>query len=155
METIGIAADHGGYDLKCEVIEYLRQSGFKYIDYGTSGTQSVDYPDYGVKVAEAVSKEELSRGILICSTGIGMSIVANRFPRVRAALCNEVYMARLSREHNDSNILILGALVVGKGVALEIVKAWLSAQFQGGRHERRLQKIAEIENKLNGILNKD
>lgn len=152
MEIIGIAADHGGYELKCGLIEYLRQNGFQYIDFGTSGPESVDYPDYGVKVAEAVSKGELSRGILVCSTGIGMSIVANRFPNVRGALCNEVYTAKLSREHNDSNILILGSLVVGKGVAMEIVKAWLTAEFQGGRHERRLRKIAEIEGNLNRNL---
>ena len=106
---------------------------------------SVDYPDYGAKVSEAVSKGAMDRGILICGTGIGMSIVANRYPRVRAALCHDHFTAQMSREHNDANILVMGERVIGKGVALEIVKTWIETAFAGGRHQLRLDKITNIE----------
>jgi ribose 5-phosphate isomerase B len=105
----------------------------------------VDYPDYGVLVAEKVSRGELERGILICGTGIGMSIVANKFPGVRAALANDLYSARCSREHNDANVLVIGGRIIGRGMALEIVKVWLNTSFAGGRHQRRIDKIKALE----------
>jgi ribose 5-phosphate isomerase B len=107
----------------------------------------VDYPDLAVKVAEKVARGEVERGLLICGTGIGMSIVANRFAGVRAALCHDLYTARVSREHNNANILALGGRLIGKGLAREILKVWLETEFQGGRHERRLDKIAALEAK--------
>src|SRR5512135_3284530 len=109
---------------------------------------SVDYPDYGRAVSEAVSQGTTDRGILICGTGIGMSIVANRFPKVRAALCHDHFTAQMSREHNDANVLVMGERVIGKGVALEIVKTWLDTEFAGGRHQKRLDKIAAIEKQV-------
>jgi ribose 5-phosphate isomerase B len=110
----------------------------------------VDYPDYGRKVSEAVSKGTVDRGILICGTGIGMSIVANRFPNVRAALCHDHFTAQMSRLHNDANILVMGERVIGKGVACEITRTWLETGFEGGRHQQRLDKIQAIEQSLKG-----
>ena len=139
---LAIGADHGGLELKQEVVQYLRT--FKNIevsDFGTATKDSVDYPDYGKKVAEAVSNGTVDRGILICGTGIGMSIVANRYPKVRAALCHDHFTAQMSREHNDANVLVMGERVIGRGVALEIVKTWLETEFAGGRHQLRLNKI--------------
>ncbi|MGC1455449.1 MAG: ribose 5-phosphate isomerase B [Nitrospirota bacterium] len=139
---LAIGADHGGLELKQEVVQYLRTlKDIEVSDFGTATKDSVDYPDYGKKVAEAVSNGTVDRGILICGTGIGMSIVANRFPKVRAALCHDHFTARMSREHNDANILVMGERVIGKGVALEIVKTWLETEFAGGRHQLRLNKI--------------
>jgi len=145
---IGIACDHGGFGLKEEVKTFLKSVGVDPIDFGSFDETSVDYPDLGHHVAEKVSKRELDRGILICGTGIGMSIVANRFPGVRAALANELYSARCSREHNDANVLVLGGRVVGSGLAREIVKVWLETPFAGGRHQKRLDKIVAIEKKI-------
>jgi ribose 5-phosphate isomerase B len=143
---LAIGADHGGYVLKSEIVEFLNKIGtIEVVDHGTSGPESVDYPDYGRKVSEAVSSGSVDRGILICGTGIGMSIVANRFPKVRAALCHDNFTARMSRLHNDANILVMGERVIGRGVALDIVKAWLETEFEGSRHLRRLQKIEEIQ----------
>jgi ribose 5-phosphate isomerase B len=139
---LAIGADHGGLELKQEVVQYLRT--FKNIevsDFGTATKDSVDYPDYGKKVSEAVTNGAADRGILICGTGIGMSIVANRYPKVRAALCHDHFTARMSREHNDANVLVMGERVIGKGVALEIVKTWLETEFAGGRHQLRINKI--------------
>ena len=139
---LAIGADHGGLELKQEVVRYLQS--FKNIevsDFGTAPKDSVDYPDYGKKVSEAVTNGTVDRGILICGTGIGMSIVANRYPKVRAALCHDHFTAQMSREHNDANILVMGERVIGKGVALEIVKTWLETEFAGGRHQLRLNKI--------------
>jgi len=142
---LAIGADHGGYVLKNEIVEFLKKIGtIEVIDHGTSGPESVDYPDYGRKVSEAVSNGSADRGILICGTGIGMSIVANRFPKVRAALCHDNFTARMSRLHNDANILVMGERVIGRGVALDMVKAWLETEFEGSRHARRLQKIEEL-----------
>lgn len=142
---LAIGADHGGYVLKKEIVDFLSTiANIQIIDHGTSGPESVDYPDYGRKVSEAVSDGTADRGILICGTGIGMSIVANRFPKVRAALCHDNFTARMSRLHNDANILVMGERVIGRGVALDIVKAWLETEFEGSRHARRLQKIEEI-----------
>ena len=142
---IGLACDHGGFELKEELKAFLRSINVEPIDMGTSTEDSVDYPDFGVLVAEKVSKGELERGILICGTGIGMSIIANKFPRVRAALANDLYSSRCSREHNDSNILVIGGRIVGRELAKEIVKVWLETPFAGGRHKRRLEKIEALE----------
>ena len=144
---IVIACDHGGFELKEELKTFLKSAGVDPIDFGSFDEASVDYPDLGVQVAERVSRGELERGILICGTGIGMSIVANKFSGVRAALVNELYSARCSREHNDANILVLGGRVIGPGLAREIVRIWLETPFSGGRHERRLEKIAALEKK--------
>jgi ribose 5-phosphate isomerase B len=142
---IGLACDHGGFELKEELKTFLKSFGIELIDMGTFNEDSVDYPDFGVLVAEKVSRGELEKGILICGTGIGMSIVANKFPRIRAALVNDLYSSRCSREHNDANILIIGGRIIGKELAKEIVKVWLETPFAGGRHQRRLEKIEALE----------
>src|SRR5512139_4090702 len=142
---IGLACDHGGFELKEELKAFLKSLGIEPIDLGTFNENSVDYPDFGVLLAEKVSRGELEKGILICGTGIGMSIVANKFPRVRAALVNDLYSSRCSREHNDANILIIGGRIVGKELAKEIVKVWLETPFAGGRHKKRLEKIEALE----------
>ncbi|MCK9443988.1 MAG: ribose 5-phosphate isomerase B [Tissierellaceae bacterium] len=142
---IGIGSDHGGFELKEYIKEYLDGIGVECVDYGTYSSDSVDYPDYGKKVAEAVVAKEVDRAIAICGTGIGISISCNKVKGIRCALCGDTYSARMSREHNDANILALGGRVVGKDLALEIVAAWLNAEFAGGRHGRRVKKISEIE----------
>lgn len=144
---IGIGSDHGGCNLKREVVDFLQKRDYEVIDFGTSGKDSVDYPDYGLKVAEAIKRGECDRGIVICGTGLGISISANKVPGIRAAVCTNSYMARMSREHNDANILALGERVVGLDLALDIVDSWLKAEFQGGRHAARVDKIGEIEKK--------
>ena len=113
-------------------------------DFGTYNLDSVDYPDYGIKLAKAVLKKEIERGIIICGTGIGMSIVVNRFPGIRGTLCGDIFTAKLCRQHNNSNILILGGRVLGTGLATEIVETWMNTLFEGGRHQRRLDKIDEF-----------
>jgi ribose 5-phosphate isomerase B len=145
MEKIAIASDHAGRELKDDLKAYLASIGIEAIDMGVDNDSSVDYPDYGSPVAERVSSGEMQKGILICGTGIGMSILANKYRRVRAALVNDVYTARMAKEHNDANILVIGGRVIGKGLAREIVKTWLDTTFQGGRHQRRLDKINDIE----------
>jgi ribose 5-phosphate isomerase B len=146
---LAIGADHGGVELKQEIVKFLQSiKNLEVSDYGTTTRDSVDYPDYGRTVSEAVSQGTADRGILICGTGIGMSIVANRFPRVRAALCHDNFTARMSRLHNDANVLVMGERVIGRGVALDIVKAWLETEFEGSRHQRRLDKIREIETSI-------
>jgi ribose 5-phosphate isomerase B len=145
MMQIGLACDHGGFELKEELKAFLKSSGVEPIDMGTFNEESVDYPDFGVLVAEKVSRGELERGILICGTGIGMAIVANKFPGVRAALANDLYSARCSREHNDANVLVIGGRIIGREVAVEIVKVWLNTPFSGGRHQRRIDKIKALE----------
>ncbi len=143
---LAIGCDHGGFELKEEILKYIKTvKNVEVSDFGVANKDSVDYPDYGAKVSEAVSRGTMDRGILICGTGIGMSIVANRFPKVRAALCHDHFTAQMSREHNDANILVMGERVIGKGVALEIVKTWLETEFAGGRHQLRLNKITNIE----------
>ena len=142
---IGLACDHGGFELKEELKAFLKSTGVEPVDMGSFNEESVDYPDLGALVAEKVSRGELERGILICGTGIGMSIVANKFPGVRAALANDLYSARCSREHNDANILVIGGRMIGREVAKEIVKVWLSTPFAGGRHQRRIDKIKALE----------
>ncbi len=146
--TIAIGCDHAGIEIKQEIISLLKDLQIEYIDYGTNSSESVDYPDFGEKVAEAVSSGKIEKGILICGTGIGMSIVANKFPGIRASLCNELFTARMSRLHNDANILVLGGRIVGRDLAKEIVNTWINTPFEGERHCRRLEKIIRIENLL-------
>lgn len=143
---IVIGADHGGYRLKEVVKRHLLAAGHEVHDVGThDGQTSVDYPDYALPVARAVVRGEYDFGIVICGTGIGISIAANKVRGTRAALCTDPYMARMARMHNDANILALGGRVIGEGLALEIVDAFLGASYEGGRHARRVAKIAEIE----------
>ncbi len=143
---LAIGCDHGGFELKEEILKFIKTiANVEVSDFGPAGKESVDYPDYGKRVSEAVSTGSMDRGILICGTGIGMSIVANRYPNVRAALCHDHFTARMSRMHNDANVLVMGERVIGKGVAVEIVKTWLDTEFEGGRHQKRLDKIRVIE----------
>jgi ribose 5-phosphate isomerase B len=144
---IAIGSDHAGLEMKQEVVTLLKAMHHEVDDYGTDTPQSVDYPDFGEKVASAVSHGQAERGILICGTGIGMSIVANKFKGIRAALCNELFSARMSRLHNDANVLVLGGRIIGKDLAKEIVRTWIETAFEGGRHAGRLMKIAAIEDK--------
>jgi ribose 5-phosphate isomerase B len=145
---IAVGSDHAGYELKEKIETHLIEREKDIEDYGTNGNDSVDYPDFAVAVAEAVSKGKIDRGILVCGTGIGMSIAANKFPNVRAALCYDVYSAEMSRKHNNANILVLAGRVLDIGVALKMVDAWLKTEFEGGRHKNRLDKISEIEKKF-------
>jgi ribose 5-phosphate isomerase B len=145
MKKIALASDHGGFDLKESVIAHLLNTGWEVDDLGPHSGDSVDYPDYGIKLAEAVAEKRVQRGIVICGTGIGMSIVVNRYPGIRGTLCSDLFTAKLCREHNDSNILIMGGRVIGKGLAAEIVNTWLNTPFEGGRHQRRLDKINQID----------
>jgi ribose 5-phosphate isomerase B len=149
MKT-GIGCDHAGLELKLEIMSLLGEMGVDCLDYGTDTPQSVDYPDFGERVSGAVASHEIDRGILICGTGIGMSIVANKFPGVRASLCNDLFTAKMSRLHNDANVLVMGGRIVGKDLAKEIVKVWFSTAFEGGRHMRRVDKISRIEGKISG-----
>ncbi|MFW6386342.1 MAG: ribose 5-phosphate isomerase B [Bacillota bacterium] len=142
---IALGSDHAGYELKKEIKLLLDDVGMNYQDLGTDSADSVDYPDFAHRVAGAVAGGDCDRGILICGTGIGMSIAANKVEGIRAALCHDVYSARVTREHNNSNILTLGARIVGVDLALEIVRTWLSAEFTDGRHGRRVDKITSIE----------
>jgi len=143
---IAIGSDHGGYELKEYLKGFLEEKGIEYVDFGTDGSESVDYPEFGQKVAEAVVKGECERGIVCCGTGIGISISANKVKGIRCALCGDSYSARMSREHNNANVLALGGRVIGKDLAMEIVDIWIRTEFQGGRHERRVNKISDIEN---------
>ena len=142
---LAIGSDHGGYQLKETIKQLLEEQDIDYKDFGTDSTTSVDYPDFAEKVAAGVAADDYQKGILICGTGIGMSIAANKITGVRAALCHDVFSARATRRHNNSNVLTLGARVIGEELALEIVKAWLGAEFEGGRHQRRIDKISNLE----------
>ncbi|GAB6066214.1 ribose 5-phosphate isomerase B [Aquifex pyrophilus] len=142
---IAIGADHAGYPLKEKIKEFLMKEGHEVIDFGTHSTESTHYPLFAKEVAKAVQEGKADRGILICGTGIGMSITANKFPGIRAALCTNEYMARMSRLHNNANVLCLGERVLGVELALSIVKVWLETPFEGGRHEKRIKLISEIE----------
>lgn len=144
---IAIACDHGGLNLKSTVKKYLEDNGYEVFDFGTDSTASCDYPDYALPAAEAVASGKCERGIVICSTGIGVSIVANKVPGVRCAHCHDSYCAEFTRLHNNSNMLALGEKVVGAGYALKIVETFLKTEFEGGRHQRRVDKITEIEKK--------
>lgn len=146
---VAIGCDHAGFGLKNDIIRLLTDLKIDIVDCGTNSTESVDYPDFGEKVSGLVSSGAIERGILICGTGLGMSMVANKFPNVRASLCNDLFSARMSRLHNDANILVLGGRVIGKDLAAEIVTTWLNTPFEGNRHLRRLEKIKKIEETLN------
>lgn len=145
QETIIIGSDHAAYQMKETIKSYLESEGFTIEDAGALGTDSVDYPDFGIKVASTISSGKHKRGILMCGTGLGMSMVANRFPGVRAALCDDIFSAVMSRRHNDANILVLGGRVIGDVLAKEVVKAWLKTEFEGGRHKNRLDKFDRID----------
>jgi ribose 5-phosphate isomerase B len=145
---IAIGADHGGYPLNELIIEELRQAGHELIDFGThDGSQPDDYPDYAVKVGEAIQSTQAEIGILVCGSGVGAAVAANKLKGIRAALCGDTYSGHQSREHDDCNVLCLGARVTGVELALEIVRAFVAARFTGEeRHQRRLSKVAAIEN---------
>ena len=142
---IAIGSDHGGFELKQEIMAHLKKRGLEYRDFGTYTPDSCDYPVYGRAVAQAVASGEYERGILICGTGIGISISANKIHGVRAALCGDCFSAEMTRRHNDANIVALGARVVGPGLALKIVDTFLDTEFEGGRHERRVQQMMALE----------
>ena len=147
---IGLGCDHGGYNLKLEIIKYLEGKGIECVDYGTnSAEESVDYPIYGQKFAEAVVAKEVDYGIVCCGTGIGISLAANKVPGIRCAVVSDVFSAKMSKAHNNANMLSLGERVLGKGLALELVEAWISTEFEGDRHLRRVNLIGDIEKKYN------
>ena len=145
---IALASDHGGLQLKESVKRLLAERGIPFEDCGTDNGESVDYPDYGEKVARKVAAGAVEKGILFCGTGIGMSIVANKFPHVRAALVTDPFMARMAKEHNNANILVLGGRVIDDTLARDMVATWLDAVFEGGRHQGRLDKIAVLEQEI-------
>ena len=141
-EMVAVAADHGGYELKSVLLPELRALGFDVLDLGTNSPESVDYPDFAEKVAAAIETGKARFGVLICGTGIGMSIAANRHRKVRAALCHDVTSARLARQHNDANVLTLGGRLIGTEAAKDCLKTFLSTSFEGGRHARRVAKLS-------------
>lgn len=142
---VAVGNDHGGLALKKVLLPVLEDHGFEILDAGTNGSESVDYPDFGATVARQVASGEASFGVLVCGTGIGISIAANKVDGIRAAVCRSEYEARMARAHNDANILCLGERVTGPGLAQSILVAWLEADFEGGRHQRRIDKITDIE----------
>lgn len=144
---VAIASDHGGMKIREEIKNLMEELNIAYEDFGCECTTSVDYPDYALPLAEKVAAGEFDRGILICGTGIGMSIAANKVKGIRCALVHDVYSAKLTRQHNDSNVLAMGERVIGPGLAREIAAAWLAEEFEGGRHANRVGKIGDYENK--------
>ncbi|MGL6201976.1 MAG: ribose 5-phosphate isomerase B [Lachnospiraceae bacterium] len=144
---IGVGNDHAAVELKIEIVEFLEEKGYEVVNFGTDTNASCNYPEYGEKVARAVVAKEVDLGILICGTGIGISLAANKVRGIRAAVCSEPCSARLSRQHNNANILALGARIVGGEMAKMIVEEWLNAEFMGGRHQERVNMIMEIEGK--------
>jgi len=147
---IVLGSDHAGFELKADLRDYLVEQNIAIFDMGVAEEIPADYPEIARAVAEKISQKEFERGILICGSGIGMSIVANRFPGVRAALCHDLYTARMSREHNDANLLVLGGRLIGKGLAREMIKVWLESVFQGGNHQRRLEQIESLDKEMRG-----
>lgn len=143
---IAISSDHGGNQLRQEIIQLLEERGIDYEDFGPGTDESVDYPDYATPVTEGVVTGKFARGILICGTGIGMSIAANKVKGIRCALVHDVFSAKATREHNDTNVLAMGERVIGAGLAREIVVTWLDTEFEGGRHARRIEKVHALEN---------
>ena len=144
VKVIGIGNDHAAVDLKNEIKAYLEEKGYKVVNYGTDSSESCDYPVYGAKVGNAVASGEVDAGVLICGTGIGISITANKIPGIRAALCSDTFSAHATREHNDANILAMGARVVGEGLALDIVDTFLETEFSNDeRHIRRINMIED------------
>ena len=144
---IAVACDHGGLELKKALLHYLAAHGHEIVDFGTNCADSCDYPDYALPAAEAVASGKCERGILICSTGIGISIAANKVRGIRCAHCHDTYSAKYTRLHNDANMLAFGQKVIGEGLMLEIVDIFLNTEFEGGRHQRRVDKISAIEEK--------
>ncbi len=144
---IAVGSDHAGFRLKQEVVSWLGEMGHEVEDFGTTSADSVDYPDFALLACEAVAGGKADLGILVCGTGLGMAITANKVPGVRAVTCSDTFSARCSREHNDANVLCLGERVIGFGVARDIIETWLAASFAGGRHVKRVGKISEIERK--------
>lgn len=142
---VAIASDHGGLHIREEIKGLMDEMGIQYEDFGCECNTSVDYPDYALPVAEKVANGEFDRGILICGTGIGMSIAANKVKGIRCALVHDLFSAKATREHNDSNMLAMGERVIGPGLAREIAKTWLTTEFEGGRHENRVNKITQYE----------
>jgi len=140
-----IATDHAGVDLKNYTVKLLQQKGHEVVDLGPYNKDRVDYPDFAIKVAKSVLNDKESQGILICGSGIGMSMTANRFRGIRAALCHDAYTAKVAREHNDANVLCFGERIIGEGVAESILDSWLASSFQGGRHTGRVEKIEAIK----------
>ncbi|RMD52352.1 MAG: ribose 5-phosphate isomerase B [Nitrospirae bacterium] len=143
-----IGCDHAGYELKKALLPFFKEMGIEVRDVGTDKPDAVDYTDYGEIVSKEISEGRAEKGILICGTGIGMSIVANKFPGVRASLCSDVYTAKMSRLHNDANILVMPGRLIGVELAKEIVRVWFSTPFEGGRHKKRIEKIMNIERKI-------
>lgn len=143
-EIVAIASDHGGFQLKTTLVAELETLGFDVLDLGPEEGQSVDYPDYGEKMAQAIRGGKVTRGVLICGSGIGISIAANRFSEVRAALCHDHLTAQLSREHNDANVLVMGERVIGVETAKDCLATFLQTPFAGGRHERRVNKLTAL-----------
>ena len=143
---IGIGNDHAAVDMKQEVVEFLEEKGYEVVNFGTDTKESCHYPEYGRKVAEAVAAKEVDLGILICGTGVGISLAANKVKGIRAVVCSEPYSAKLSRQHNNTNVLAFGARVIGIELAKMIIEEWLDAEFMGGRHQDRIDMIMEIEN---------
>lgn len=144
---IGIGNDHSAVEMKREVMKFLQDLGYEVVNYGTDSTESCKYPVYGEKVARAVVAKEVDLGIVICGTGVGISLAANKVKGIRAVVCSEPYSARLSRQHNNTNILAFGARVVGIELAKMIIEEWLNAEFEGGRHQERVNMIMDIENR--------
>ncbi|AXI01130.1 ribose 5-phosphate isomerase B [Sporosarcina sp. PTS2304] len=142
---VAISSDHGGNNLRKEITNLLKELDIEYVDYGPDSDASVDYPDYALPVASDVAEGKVERGILICGTGIGMSIAANKVKGIRCALVHDVFSAKATREHNNSNIIAMGERVIGAGLAREIVSTWLATDFEGGRHERRIEKMMDLE----------
>ncbi len=142
---IALASDHVGIELKCYIMEYLDELHLEYEDFGSYTTERCNYPEYAVKAAKAVADGRCEKGIICCGTGVGISIAANKVKGIRCVVCSDCYSARLSREHNNTNILALGSRVVGKDLAIMIVKNWLEGEYERGRHQKRLDQIAEIE----------
>ncbi|MDT2044865.1 ribose 5-phosphate isomerase B [Priestia aryabhattai] len=142
---VAIASDHGGINIRKEIMQLMEELNIEYIDFGCECSDSVDYPDYAIPVAEKVAGGEVDKGILICGTGIGMSIAANKVKGVRCALVHDTFSAKATREHNDTNVLAMGERVIGPGLARDIAKIWLTTSFEGGRHENRVNKIKAYE----------
>ena len=144
---IALASDHGGFNLKSKIKDYLQSNGYEISDFGTDSTESCDYPDYALPAAEEVASGKCDRGIIVCTTGVGVSIVANKVPGVRCALCQDEYCAEFTRRHNNANVLALGGKVVTEEIALKLVDIFLNTEFEGGKHQRRVEKITAVEKK--------
>ena len=143
--AVAIGSDHGGFLLKENLKEFLEEQNIDFTDFGSFSTEATDYPDIALKIAKSVASGDCEKGIIICGTGIGVCIAANKVRGIRAALCHDVFSAQMTRKHNNSNILTMGERVIGAGLAIEIVKTWLETEFEGGRHDRRIEKIGNIE----------